>query len=189
MGLATRTGPGSAGTILTSNAASVTLVSALDVAGWDPKLGLANCVAIVWACGHVAPAGPVLPSGPGRRAGLALGLALDLCINPSCSSPAWAVLPGSVLLSKWPRILDAVGSMSCASQAWASLSHPTQTRPLHSWLAGSLQRRCDWPSNLCLAQTPLLAEGPRPMRGFGGAGSGMGTPCPATFHSHQLGPE
>lgn len=86
-------------------------------------MGFANCVAIVCTCGHTTPASSVLPSvlhrrvraglpgsGPGTHfftgsTGTRFGLE-SLQQPPRCSSPVWPMLPGSILLSRQPRILD-----------------------------------------------------------------------------------
>lgn len=100
----------------------------------------------------MAPASPVLPSALNRKAGLVswalrtwspflhrLGCHPALLQGlrssprppadpptPGCSGVAWTMLAGSSLLSRWPKSRTLVGRISCASQAKAPLSRPTQ---------------------------------------------------------------
>ena len=149
-------------------------------------MGLTNRATIVWACGQTAPASPVLPSalnrkdrtslpdsGPGapfkahglgrHQAWLSRSLRQPLLPATGCPGLAWPMLPGSILLSRWPESRTLVGRISCASQAQAPLS-----RPARGWglLTGGRWETCRGgdvigSSNPCPASGPPRRQLPR----------------------------
>lgn len=146
----------------------------------------------------MAPASPVLPSALNRKAGL-VSWALrtwspflhrlgchrtwlqGLCSSPrppadppspGCSGVARTMLPGSSLLSRRPKSRTLVGRISCASQARAPLSRPTQGwGPLtrgrrEACREGDVIGASNPGPAEALQQGSFPEEGPRHLRGF-----------------------
>lgn len=131
--------------------------------------------------GHAATWPPQAPSSPRAHAG---GKGWPWAWHWTFASTPGA--PAQLGGAAWERLAEQMAPhpgrcgehVLCQPSPGLSIaSHPDQASSL---VVGGK------PSNPCPVQDPLLAEGPRPIGGFGGAGSRMGTPCPATLHSHQL---